>query len=887
MLAMLAKRADSLLIKCVDAGLAGVLFVVPMMMGGRIAAGQLVLITLSLWVAVCWCLRQCLAPRAAWVRSPAGPLMLVALVLAAVQFMPLSPSLLAAISPKLAKTLPLWTSGVEGTTTIDVWSTLSLTPAATRDSFIVLLAFALLLLTTLQRLRQVEDVERLLRWVAVAALAMAGFGLIQHFTRNGKYFWFYQYPFASTNGRVAGSFTNRNHFAQFIALGIGPLIWWLQSEWRSKRTRNREITVGLLAIGLGVAVFAVLMALSRGGSAALLVAAVVCLIILYRGSLVGRNTLLTVAGVGLLVVASLSIYGYEAVARRLDDFGSVRELNSGGRLRLWRADAEVIADYPLAGTGLGSHRAVCPMYLHDATNAVGLEYTHAENGYVQVAMESGVPGLLLALAAVGLCVFWCVSSIRGGDPPQNPRVLLCFAAIAASLAANFLHAIVDFVWYVPGVMVVVVVLAACACRLWQLSRGKPREAARVLWIPRGGWMAATVCLVVVGALMVHNRLIAARAEPFWHRCLVLGRNLANHEAPDRPEKLNAMLENLSATVRWEPDRARAHAWLAAVHLGLFDEPQNPSVAAITVKQLSDTVAHDPQLQSPDALDAWLSRAFPERRRHLDAALHHARTAVALCPLLGENYLFLADLSFLAGSYTPRRAAFVDQALIVRPFDGSVLFAAGQEAAMAGKPEEAVQFWQRSARTGPAHQRRLAKVLIGSGRLPADVVLDIVQPDVPTLRWIRWQYHKLGRKDELSVFDERLAAASQAQARTSQGESACGYWLEAAKAYRRLQRSAESLRCLRRAVESDFSQCAARYELGTLLLELREFDEAEKHLRWCLQRKPRDEEVRRQLEAAIDGRLKKGDMLLSRPVFLGTRGVDDTTKEPVRFVIPRQ
>ena len=874
---MLAKRADSLLIKCVDAGLAGVLFAVPVMMGGRIAAGQLVLVSLSLWVAVCWCLRQCLAPRAAWIRSPAGPLMLLALVLAALQFMPLSPSLLAAISPKLAKTLPLWTPGVEGTATMGVWSTLSLTPAATRNTFIMLLAFALLLLTMLQRLRRIEDVERLLRWVAVAAMAMAGFGLIQYFTSNGKYFWFYEYPFASTNGCVTGSFTNRNHFAQFIALGIGPLIWWLQSEWRSNRTGNREITVGLLAIGLGVAVFAVLMSLSRGGSAAMFAAAIVCLLILYRGSLVGRNTLLTVAGVGLLVVTSLSIYGYEAVARRLDDFGSVRELNSGGRLGLWRADAEVIADYPLAGTGLGSHRAVYPMYLHDATNAVGLEYTHAESGPVQAAMESGLPGLLLALSGVGLCVFWCVSALLGQRRRKDPRMVLCIAAVAASLAANFLHALVDFVWYVPGVMVVVVVFAACACRLWQLGRGRPAEADRVFWIPRVGWMAAAACLVVVGTLMVHNRLMAARAEPFWHRCLVLGRNLANRDAPDRPERLAAMLENLFATVRWQPDRARAHAWLAAVHLGLFDQPQNPNVAAITVKQLSDTVANDPQLQSPDALDAWLSRAFPERRRHLDAALHHARAAVALCPLLGENYLFLADLSFLAGSYTPRRTAFVDQALTVRPFDGSVLFAAGQEAAMAGKAQQAVQYWQRSARAGPSHQRRLAKVLIATGQLPVDAVLDIVQPDVPTLQWIRRQYDKLGRKDELSVLDERLATVSEVQARTLQGESACGYWLEAAKAHRRLQRSAESLRCLRRAVESDFSHYAARHELGMLLLELREFDEVEKQLRWCLQRKPHDQQVRRQLEAAIDGRLDKGDMLLSRPVFLETRGVDDTKK----------
>ena len=866
------RRIDSVLLSCVDAGLAAVLFVVPFILGGRIALGQLVLVTLALWTAVCWCLRQSLDNRATWIRTPAGPILMVALALVAVQIVPLRPAMLEVLSPHIHDVLPLWTANADSSPALGPWTTLSLTPASTRNCFILLLAFALLFLTTVQRVRRVEDVERLLRWVALSTLAMAAFALVQYFTRNGKYFWFYEHPFASTQWNVVGGFTNRNHFAQFIALGIGPLIWWLQTELRrfNKTSEPRGLSprqtspqdkpggspaIGLLAVGLGVAVFAALMSLSRGGAMAVTVAAVVCLAVLHRGSLVGRKTLLAVAGAGLLAGAFLHVYGYELVSQRLDDFGSIKELDNGGRSRLWRADAGVIADYPIAGTGLGSHREICPTYLHDVATANGLEYTHAENGYVQVALESGVPGLLLVLAAIGLCAYWCVASLRSG-PPR--RVLLCFAAIAAGLAANFVHSMVDFVWYVPGCMVVVVVLAACACRLWQLTccgQDEHDESVWLFWVPRGGWLAAAAVLVLIGAFMVQNRFAAAYAEPFWHRYLALSDDVPEPDEDEagRAEKLQDLEKSLAAVVRWEPDHARAHARLAAVHLALFDCQEHTGVVPITVKQLSNTVACDGRLQLPGAAGAWLSKAFPQRRRHLDAALRHAYRSVTLCPLLGENYIFLGNLSFLAGPNLPARSVWVDQALRVRPFDGAVLFAAGQEAALAGNFNEAVRLWQASARAGPKHQNRLLKLLIS--RLPVAVVLDIVQPDLPGLRWLRRCCRELGRTEELPIVEERCAKAAEDKAGALHGKSATARWLEAASAYQRLDRLDESLRCLRRAVGGDMSDFDARCALGTLLLKLKEFDEAERHLGWCLQQKPRNQRLRRQMEAAVDGRLR--------------------------------
>ena len=100
----------------------------------------------------------------------------------------------------------------------------------------LLISYGLLFFVTVQRIKTIEDVERLLRWCAISAMCMAVFGLVQYLGGNGKFFWFYSPPFANTLEGAKGSFTNRNHFAHFLALGVGPLIWWLLYAARGMRS---------------------------------------------------------------------------------------------------------------------------------------------------------------------------------------------------------------------------------------------------------------------------------------------------------------------------------------------------------------------------------------------------------------------------------------------------------------------------------------------------------------------------------------------------------------------------------------------------------------------------------------------------------------------------
>lgn len=871
-----SKRIDSLLLWTVDAGLAAMILVVPLAMGGRTALGQLALVVLATGVALCWCLRQGLSSDRVWIRSPALWLLSGVLGFLCLQITPLPESWLKGLSPKLYEILPLWAPRSDGIATVGLWNTLSLTPGATRDGFVVVMAFGLLFLVVVQRVRQPGDAERLLKWISLATVIMAVFALVQFFFSNGKFFWCFEHPYATTSDTVKGSFSNRNHFAHFMALGVGPLIWWIYTTWRRAlagdaavsfgRTHRRPGTrIGLLAIGLAVIVFAGVLSLSRGGTVAMLAAALACLLIVHRIKRIDRRILLALVGAATLLFVCLLVYGYQSVATRLETFSSVDQLDHGhGRRKLWEADLTAMTDFLAAGTGLGSHADVYPKYLPEDEDTLFVEFTHAESGYVQIGLETGLPGLLLLAVTLGLCVWWCVPAFlaRGAD-----RISLCFAGVVPSLVASAVHSAADFVWYVPGCMVTPVVLAASACRLRQMADPRREKAAKQGRLSRAGWIATALFLLGIGAMLTHNRMMALRAEPSWHRYLQIARSSAPLEQLTDRQTLQSMEEELSTVVRCQPDHARAHLKLAAVHLKMFDCRPESSVMAMDVRQVRDA-AMASQFKSVAAMNAWLSRAFGSQRCHLDAAARHARLALATCPLHGEAYLYLADLSFLDGPCALEKSACIDQALLVRPFDGAVLFAAGQESVLAGDLDRAGQLWRASFQAGSLHQERLLHAL--AGQIPAALLIDLLQPDLTALSRIVVYYQKHPFGDSLSLVLEQYATASEREAQAKTAQEAVRAWSNAANAYRDLGRHGEAIRCLREAIRCDPFCFDARLLLGSCLLESKDYGEAVTNLQWCVQQKPRDRTAQRNLERAMDGQLRckapstAGDAALATP-----------------------
>ncbi len=865
---------EQMLLSVVDLGLVATVFLVPLILGGRVALGQFVLVALALGVTVCWTACQSLRASAVWRRSATTPLLVVVVLLIGLQLVCLPAGILQMLSPKIAQILPMWGAAGDTSITLGTWSTISLTPAATRDALILVVAFVLLFITASQRVRETADVERLLRWMAIATVVLAVQGLAQRFVSNGKFLWCYDHACFNPDMWLSGSFTNRNHFAQFIALGVGPLIWWLFSGFAKPERHRHSKAAGfgnsatvendtwLRAMGLGIAVFAGLLSLSRGGAIAMLVAMLVSLAILYWAKMVGRRMMLGLSGAGLLVAVGLLIFGHETVTQRLESFGSMETLDGrAGRRQIWTADLKGIADYAAVGTGLGSHREVYPMYLANAETSQRMEFTHAENGYIQTALEGGAAGLFLVLIAGGLCGYWCFQALKRDD---SRRTILCVAAIAGSLAASFVHSLFDFVWYIPGCMVVPVLLAACIERLSQPpssqtdygDRGDHDESpdatspATAVTLGRPVWIVATGLLVFVGFFLLQNRLAVLQAEPYWNRYLVLSRTVdRGRELEDERASLEAIVGQLEQVVRRLPDHTQAHAKLAAVHLRLFDYHDATDVCPMTLQQVRDAV-NQSQFESTEAIRAWIGRAFAERGRHLYAALEHAHRAVRCNPLDGEAYVYLADLAFLEGCEGPGTAAYIAQGLKVRPYHGDVLFSAGL---LAGEPDRALELWKASFHAGRVHQQRLIKLL--APQLSADFLVETFQPDARSLGYVVRCYQDRGEPEQLAIARRHYANACIVEAQQHRGAEATDWLLKAAAAFGGLEQIDAQLQCLQEAVNRDTTHYQAHYQLGRCLHKSGRHQEAATHLQWCLQRRPKDQKLRKLVEAAIKGGLR--------------------------------
>lgn len=882
----------------IDVALAACVFAVPCLLGGRIAWGHCVLTASAAIAVLAWSASLLFSRRPSWTVTWVEPLLLALIGVGLLQITPLPPALLHFLSPQHGKLLPLWSGGADESGALGTWQTLSLNVGETRQAMIVGLSYIALFFVATQRLRRVSDIERLLKWIAASAGLMALFGVVQWLTSNGKFFWFYDYPMTTSGHRLKGAFTNRNHFAEFLALGCAPLLWWVlktlesrsvtASSFGRKGARNNTDTLlGGLLLLLGVLVFAVLFSLSRGGTVALSVSLVVTLGLLFRARRLSGRVVGVLLGMSLVAGSLFLMFGYEKVSDRLDNWESEE------RLAVWEANWHILRDFPLFGTGLGSHAEACPMYYDPPF--VGVEFTHAENSYLQVASECGLLGLGLALLGVACCVKWCVRTIHS---KADIRIRVLSAAVSASLAANFVHAVVDFSWYIPGLMVIALLLAACARRLDQLATcgadGSPAtETARSgTRIPRGLGLATAAIAVACSLWSLPQLEQLAKSEPHWFDYLRLAMPqkgptpvaAADAVDPDESEaeqiaQFKQRLSALSAAVKLNPSQARAQLRLASTYLTAFDHLQQLSDDPMSLSQLRDA-ALAAQFESSDEMHEWLERAVGKNLKYLHAAARHAKKAVLLCPLQGQAYLHLAELRFLDDLESQHGSALLRQALLVRPQSSTVQFAVGRQQWLDGQTDEALESWKSAFHQDQSSQEKILALLVGN--VQAEVILDHLKPDLAALRRLEMRY----LNDEQPLPDYPVIARAYAEAlrqevTNPECEQPINQLIAAATIYNRLQDADETEACLRHAFQLDRTSFAARKMLGAFLLSQERFADATEHLNWCVRMSPNDRWLRGLAEQALANSLRGPTSPTTPMGFSGVQPAGYETLEPKR------
>ncbi|HYE33197.1 MAG TPA: O-antigen ligase family protein [Methylomirabilota bacterium] len=245
-------------------------------------------------------------------------------------------------------------------------------------------------------------------------------------------------------GHAAGTFANRNHFANWLIVAslflLGPI--WRAFAIHSHGPEDERISAprlrgGLIAACAGVAIVVATLTGSRGGLLALIAGSAAWLLLTLRK--VRSNQARLGLTVGAVAIVSLSLLGGGLVVQRLATTTS----DAGFKRGIWELALSIAARYPLTGVGLGSFERASDHY---KTTGGEVTFIHAENEYLQLAAESGIAAAVLGLALLAVTL---KRILLGDTARQAPRPELVFSAEAA-LVAFIAHGLVEFVFQIPA-----------------------------------------------------------------------------------------------------------------------------------------------------------------------------------------------------------------------------------------------------------------------------------------------------------------------------------------------------------------------------------------------------------------------------------------------------
>lgn len=390
------------------------------------------------------------------VRTPLT-LLFALMALMAIQLVPLPPGLWHALP------------GREGIVRRDslvglgeIWRPLSLSPSKTWNSLVSLVVplAALLLVAVQPAANRVRIVEVLL--LVAAASAVLGFAQVAG-PADGPL-----YLYNITNaGTAVGLFANRNHHAAFLAATFPLLGWYLLFAVRNEAMLSRLWIAGAAGAG-GLWGLVIMMTGSRAGlvlfALALVIVAGLFSFAVKRGrfshnrrnprpfsSAKARIAIWTglVATVATMIWIVPQLPAYQRFGA--DDYiGDVR-FTAAPTVLLIALDA-----FP-AGTGFGSFEHVFKVYEPDALLKASY-FNQAHNDILQLAVEAGLPGLVLLL----LAIVFLLARLRALLPWLRRTDAEAWLAVTslASIGLLALASAIDYPLRVPSLMVLFALLMA-------------------------------------------------------------------------------------------------------------------------------------------------------------------------------------------------------------------------------------------------------------------------------------------------------------------------------------------------------------------------------------------------------------------------------------------
>jgi len=334
------------------------------------------------------------------------PILLLAIFLSLIlfQMIPLPPALLKILSPKTYELRQQLAFPFEGAGA-GYWP-ISLVPYATKVEFFkwaALIGLFIFLLRWEGFGKGLKGMAPYLVTILMVGVAESLYGIFEFFSGHRHILHIHAPNLVNS---VTGTFINPNYFAGYLLMVIPLSIGYLFAReaeqefyyrgWRHRFTSLDGKTL-LMWFGVIVMILALIFSASRMGIACLLLS-FGAIILVFRDPKGERRLSRTVMLILALAVVWAAWLGLDAVIGRFTTLPG----DFLFRKRIWENTFQIIKDFPLLGTGLGTFPQMFPLY--QSFHVQGI-VTHAENDYLQLASEIGIVSSLLIFSGFILILF--------------------------------------------------------------------------------------------------------------------------------------------------------------------------------------------------------------------------------------------------------------------------------------------------------------------------------------------------------------------------------------------------------------------------------------------------------------------------------------------------
>jgi len=326
------------------------------------------------------------------------------------------------------------------------WISLSINKRSTLLEFFRYSTYVIFYILTVQLFTRKEYLKKTVKTIISLSAVIAILAILQYFLSADKIYWFRSVP---ENATPFGPYIYHNHYAGFMEM-VFPLSLALFLYYRpvvmygSFRQRvfdffdspktNMHFLFGLSTILIGASIF---LSYSRGGIISLCISLCFFAIMLFFRNKRKENFVLFPMSM-ILILFSVGWFGWDFIFERFEKIRNAEGLIHDARLVIWGDSTNIIRDFLLSGTGLGTFIDIYPGYRSVPGNLI---FNHAHNDYIELLTNGGLIGAGLVLWFMSSVFHTTIKVFR--TRRDSYSILMCLACMTGIISI-LLHSITDF-----------------------------------------------------------------------------------------------------------------------------------------------------------------------------------------------------------------------------------------------------------------------------------------------------------------------------------------------------------------------------------------------------------------------------------------------------------